>query len=288
MDTSSQGGIAVVTGASSGIGAAFARRLASAATGKERYRGLPRIDELWLVARRGDRLTALAEELRTELGTLGGKGEEKLLIRTVALDLVSDGAITTLASKAESTEKPVRILINNAGYGCYGPFSEVDLRRQLGEIDLNCRSLTESCGRFSPLLSSDAVVINTASLASFAPLGGFAVYAATKAYVLSLSVALAAEWKSRGIRVHALCPGPVESEFSLVASSGARREVAGGWSADRTAAAALRSAARGKAIGMPRLSWRLQRLAATIVGPVLSARFAQAFMRRPSGGNGEA
>ncbi len=281
-------GIAIVTGASSGIGAAFARHLAAAATGRERYAGLPRFDELWLIARRGDRLAALAEELRTDLGSGNGKDQEKLVIRTITMDLVSEGSVMTLAAKAGSTGKAVRILINNAGYGTYGPFSEVDLLWQLRQIDLNCRALTETCGRLDTLLAADSVVVNVASLAAFAPLAGFAVYAATKAYVLSLSVALAEEWKKRRIRVHALCPGPVESEFALVASGGARKKVFSGWSADLTVKACLRDAARGKQISLPRFSWRLQRLAAALAGPILSARFAQRFLRRPHPGSADA
>jgi len=121
-----------------------------------------------------------------------------------------------------------------------------------------------------------------ASLAGFAPLGGFAAYAASKAFALSLSVALSAEWEGRGIRVCALCPGSVQSEFALVASRGARKEVAGGYSAELTVERALRDAARGKLISMPRLSWRLKRLAGALAGPAASARFAWRFMRRPS------
>ncbi|GEM_PF-145326 len=283
MDTNAprDPGIAIVTGASSGIGAAFARHLAAAATGRERYAGLPRFDELWLIARRGERLAALAEELRADLGGSGGQNEEKLIIRTIAMDLVAEGSVMTLAAKAGSTGKAVRLLINNAGYGTYGPFSAVDLLWQLRQIDLNCRVLTETCGRLDSLLAEGSVVVNVASLAAFAPLAGFAVYAATKAYVLSFSVALAEEWRSRRIRVQALCPGPVESEFALVASGGARKKVFSGWSADLTVKACLRDAGRGRKISLPKLTWRLQRLAAKLAGPVLSARFAQRFLQRP-------
>lgn len=278
-------GIAIVTGASSGLGAAFSRRLAALAavraaarvTGTERHRGLPGFDELWLVARRADRLEALASDLRA--------AAPGLVVRTIAADLIAPGTVDELtaeAAEAGAAGSPVRILIHNAGFGTYGDFSETDLGRQLEQLDLNCRALTESCGRFSPLLGAGSVVVNVASLAAFAPLGGFAVYAASKAYALSLSVALAAEWKARGIKVCALCPGPVATEFSLVASAGARTEVKHGWSADRTAAACLRDAARGKQISMPRPLWRFRRFAGWLFGPELSAAFAYRFMKRPS------
>mgnify|MGYP005843954895 FL=1 len=274
-----QGGIALVTGASSGIGAAFARHLAAAAAGKERYRGLPAFDELWLVARRGDRLAALAEELQTTYSTRDD--EKTLVIRTFALDLVAPNSLVNLAGKALETGKPLTILINNAGFGTYGPFAVIDMDRQLGQIDLNCRALTESCSRFSPLLGKGALVINVASLAGFAPLGGFAVYAATKAYVLSFSIALATEWASRGIRVHALCPGSVESEFAQVASEGVRLKVAHGWSAEKTTAICLKQAGKGRVYSIPRLIWKMQRWASILVGPLNSARFANKFLVRP-------
>ena len=267
METSR--GLAIVTGASSGIGAAFARKLAVG----EPHRGLPGFDELWVVARRADRLDALAAELRA--------AAPHLRVKMIAADLSGGGNVKLLAAEAASAGAPVRILVNNAGYGTYGDFSDVDMDRQLGQIDLNCRSLTESCWRFSPLLEGGSVVINVASLAAFAPLGGFAVYAASKAYALSISVGIAAEWKQRRIKVCALCPGPVQSEFALVASAGARKEVKHGWPADKTVDACLRDAGRGRMISMPRSAWRLQRFFGWLVGPELSAAFAYRFMKRP-------
>jgi short-subunit dehydrogenase len=271
-------GIALVTGASSGIGASFARRLAAAASGAERYPGLPPFDELWLVARRADRLEALAAELRR------ASGDAVLAVKAVPLDLAAPEALKRLAELVAAAGKPLRVFANNAGYGTYGPFAEVDLDRQLGQIDLNCRVLTEACGRLGPFLETGSLVVNTASLAGFAPLGNFAVYAASKAYALSFSVALAAEWESRGISVCALCPGSVESEFALVASEGIRKEVLHGYSADRTTAACLKAAVRGRRIAMPRLSWKLQRFASWLVGYTASARFAFHFMKRPHPG----
>ena len=214
-----------------------------------------------------------------------------LSVVAIASDLAAPGAATALAARASAGGaagiaaafgKPVRILVNNAGYGTYGDFDHVRLERQLGQVDLNCRSLTESCGAFSPMLDRGSVVINVSSLAAFAPLGGFAVYAASKAYALSLSVALAAEWKRRGVKVCALCPGPVATEFALVASAGARAEVRHGWSAERTAALCLRDAGRGRQISMPRPLWRFRRFAGWLFGPELSAAFAYRFMKRPS------
>jgi len=259
---------------------AFARQLAGRAgraalhPDEETYRGLPVFDELWLVARRAGLLESLASELRAVA--------PGVRIKAIAEDLTVTGNLKRIALEAAETGRPVRILINNAGYGTYGDFALVDMDRQLGQVDLNCRALTESCHRFSPLLVKGSVVINVASLAAFAPLGGFAVYAASKAYALSLSVGIAAEWEGRGIRVCALCPGPVASEFALVASAGARATVKHGWSADRTAELCLRDAARGLWISMPRPLWRIRRFAGWLFGPVLSAKFAYRFMKRPN------
>lgn len=267
-------GLAIVTGASSGIGAEFARRLVAAASGKERYPGLPVYDEVWLVARRLDRLEVLATELRAQAG--------HLRIKTIPADLAGDRAVERLAGMASESGSPVSILVNNAGYGTYGDFASVDIAWQLGQIDLNDRVLTEACWRFSSMLRAGSIVLNVASLAGFAPLGGFAVYAASKAYALNFSVGLASEWKSRGIKVCALCPGSVDSEFAKVASAGVREKVRHGFSATTTTRLGLRDAALGKRISMPRFKWKLNRFAGWLFGPSLSADFAYRFMRRPS------
>lgn len=265
--------VAIVTGASSGIGASFARRLTRAHIGRERYRGLPAFDELWLVARRMDRLEALQNELVAEASGLA--------VRCICMDLTDPEAPAELASRLSTGDATLSVLVNNAGYGIYGPFAEAPLQKQLGEIDLNCRALTALCGALSPHLAAASLVVNVASLAAFAPLGNFAVYAATKAYVLSFSMALAAEWEGRGIRVHALCPGPVQSEFSLVASGGARKEVLHGQDPDATTRACLRAASRGAWVSLPKLSWRLSAWAMSFISRKAVARATWRFAKRP-------
>lgn len=266
--------LAIITGASSGIGEAFARRLARHASGTAPIRGMPGVAEIWLVARRRDKLEALAREIAPEGGALKA--------RAIALDLTEEGAVGALAGELRASGRSPGILVNNAGYGSYGPFDRVELDFQLGQVDLNCRAYAEVLGRLSPALAQGAVVVNVASLAAFAPLGNFAVYGASKAFALSLSVALGAEWRDRGIRVTALCPGSVSSEFARVASKGAREEVLHGWPAELCVGRALRDAARGRAISMPRLKWKLKRLAGGLAGPSLSARFTWKTQKRPS------
>jgi len=262
-------GIAIVTGASSGIGERFAIELCSKER-RIRYPNLPDFDEIVLVARRADRLETLARRL------------EGVKVTILVLDLVAPDSAVKIAGYVKASGKPVTFLVNNAGYGIYGNFSTADLDLQVGEIDLNCRALTQVCGILSPSLTRGSTVINVSSLAAFAPLGGFAVYAATKAYVLSFSVALAAEWKERGIRVVTLCPGSVQSEFSLVASGGRRKEVKHGWPADRLVKDCLKAANGGRWISMPRFVWKLRRFAGWLGGPVASARFTKRFMKRPA------
>lgn len=267
--------IALITGASSGIGAAFAKKLALHFSGKEKITKLPGFNSLWLVARRISKL----EELAAELHAIA----PELEIILINLDLKDKGSIESLSQKLgcyAQEKQALSIFINNAGMGAYGDFANTGTERSLEQIDLNCRVYTETLARFSPFLAIHAVVINTASLAAFAPLGGFAVYAASKAYCLSLSVALSAEWKKRGIRVCALCPGPVDSEFAFVASEGLKAKVRHGWSADKTVSACLRDTAKGKQISMPRFIWRFRRFAGWLFGPELSAAFANRFMRR--------
>lgn len=271
--------IAIVTGASSGIGREFALQLvknrrALQIKNQRPIDHLPQFDEIWLLARRAERL----QELKQDLLNI----DTTIAIRLFALDLTDSDSINTVAQEfCNEPSLRLSVLINNAGYGCYGPLLEVDSDWQLGQIDLNCRSLTQACALLGKYLFNGSLVINVASLAAFAPLAGFAVYAASKAYVLSLSAALAAEWEGQGIKVHAFCPGSVQSEFALVASGGLRKEVAGGLAADKMVRRALKQAGRGRWISVPHLNWQLNRFASWLFGRKISARFAWRHLRRP-------
>ncbi len=188
---------ALITGASAGIGRCYAEALAS--------RGVP---ELILTARRGDRLQSLAETLHRQHGTR---------CRILPLDLAAPGATATLM--AELGESSVDLLINNAGYGYYGDFLEQppeDLTRML---QLNVIALTELTRALLPgmLSRGEGRIINIASTAAFQPIPYFSAYSASKAYVLSFSEALWAEYGDRGIRILAVCPGPTQTEFFDVA-----------------------------------------------------------------------
>jgi short-subunit dehydrogenase len=195
-----EGCTALITGASSGLGAEFARQLA------------PYARALVLVARRNDRLEDLANELR---------GIHKGLdVRIYCADLAVEERREALVEWLRAESIPVDFLINNAGLGDHGRFDSSDWGRVRAMLDVNISALTHLTHRLVPtmLRGGRAAVLNVSSVASFFPLPQMAVYSATKAYVTSFSEALAMELRPRGITVTALCPGPVPTEFFNVAT----------------------------------------------------------------------
>lgn len=192
---------ALVTGASSGIGAEFARLLAA--------QGYP----LLLSARRADRLEALAEELRASHQT-----EVRLLVA----DLSVPGAAEALWAEVEQLGLPISVLVNNAGFGDHGPFAESEWERMQAMIQLNITALTALTRFALPAMRSrrQGHILNVASVAAFQPGPGMAVYFATKAYVLSFTEALWSELQGTGVVATTLCPGPTESEFFDAARMG--------------------------------------------------------------------
>ncbi|WP_026297272.1 SDR family NAD(P)-dependent oxidoreductase [Paenibacillus daejeonensis] len=185
---------ALITGASSGIGEAYARELAS--------RGCHVI----LTARSKTKLEALASELTRVHGVQA---------HALPCDLSQAGAPRMLAESISELGLPVNILINNAAFGTYGRFEEIDSGREQEEIMLNTSALVELTHLYLPgmLKRKEGVVVNVASMAAFAPCAYMAVYGATKAFVLSFSEALWAETRGRGVRVMALCPGATDTGF---------------------------------------------------------------------------
>lgn len=185
--------VSLITGASDGLGVEFARVFSE------------RGHDVALVARRGDRLEALADEI-------AAKGKPRPLV--VATDLAPADAPGKLSSALAQAGAQVEYLVNNAGYGLNGPFADLPIDDQLGMIDLNVRSLTAMAHQFLPnLRATRGGMLNVASIAAFAPGPGMAIYYASKAYVLSFSEALTEELRPAGVRVTALCPGPVATGF---------------------------------------------------------------------------
>ncbi|MCI8665367.1 MAG: SDR family NAD(P)-dependent oxidoreductase [Dorea sp.] len=183
--------IAVVTGASSGIGKEFVLQISRL------YKNL---EEIWVMARRTENL----EELKKQIS---------IPVRIFDGDMQRDYIFERLEKELERRKANIRMLVNAAGYGKVGLFSQIGQREQLGMITLNCQALTKMSLICLPYLTNGSRIINIASSAAFAPQPGFAVYAASKSYVYSFSQALWAELCPRGILVTVVCPGPVDTEF---------------------------------------------------------------------------
>ena len=171
--------------------------------------------------------------------------------------------------------------MNNAGFGTYGPFEETPVQRELDMINLNVYALTGITHAALPYLRKGSRIINVASLASFIPLGNFAVYAATKAYVLSFSCGIGAELADRGITVTAVCPGPVSTEFAAVASNGARKEVLKGIDPVRVAAHSLTCAKKGKSTAILTSKWKFKAFMSRFMGRFFFARYTYVHEKRP-------
>jgi short-subunit dehydrogenase len=199
------GSTALVTGASSGIGEAIARRLA------ERGHGVT------LVARREDRLRTLAAELTDAHG---------IRAEAIGADLGERAGRDQLAERVAALGLDVEILVNNAGFGGSGSVHRSDPGRLAQMVALNCEALVELQARFTAAMveRGRGAVINVASTAAFQPIPGTATYAATKAFVLSLSEATSSELGKRDVTVTAVCPGPVKTEFAEAAGLGAANE----------------------------------------------------------------
>ena len=185
--------IAIVTGASSGMGREFARQI------PRLYQSL---DEIWLVARRTERL----KELKVEL---------PIPVRIFDGDLERDYIYEKIDRELFLTKSDVRMLVNSAGFGKVGSLKEAEQKEQLSMIRVNCEALTKMCMVCMPYLSKGSRILNLASVAAFTPQPGFAVYAASKAYVYNFSRAIREELRKDGISVTAVCPGPVRTEFFL-------------------------------------------------------------------------
>ncbi len=234
---------ALVTGASSGLGLEFSKLLA-----QDGY-------NLVIVARDRQKLQQVAGELQARY---------KIQARVLVKDLSEAGAAQEIYDELRGDSVAVDVLINNAGYALYGPFIETDLTTEVQMIATNVTTLTI----LSKLFAREMVtrrrgrILNVASTAAFAPGPLMAVYYATKAYVLSLSEALANELQGTGVTVTALCPGPVETGFQKRAQMEASRLVAGRKIADAASVAAegYRAMLKGQTMIIPGLMNQLQTL----------------------------
>lgn len=184
--------IALVTGASSGMGREFVRQIAA---------GYPSLDEIWVLARRLPALQELKEELPLKQ------------LKLLPLDLSKKEDLEELEEALKKERPLIRLLVNSAGCGRGGVIAEQSWKDACQMLDVNCRALTAVTMICLPYLRKGSRILQMDSGSAFLPQPGFAIYAASKSYVLSFDQALGAELKDKGITVTSICPGPVDTEF---------------------------------------------------------------------------
>ena len=249
--------IAIITGASSGIGASFVKEISA----NESY-----FDEIWVVARREEKLLALKEELKDDR------------IVPVTADLASPDGVGEIEDKLTAEKPAVGLLVNCAGLGKRALVEEQSLKALGDTLDVNCKALTLLTRIAIPYMTvkeasfggKGAGIINVASSAAFLPQPGFTVYAASKSYVTSFSRALAMELYGDGIRVTAVCPGPVNTEFQVNATDGKTTEFTGfrkllAADPDKLAKASVKACRSGRYLFVYGISQKLLHIASKIV-----------------------
>lgn len=237
--------IAIVTGASSGIGREFVKLLL----------GRKEVDEIWIIARNADRLQAMVAEFGDKL-------------KPVPMDLSDIEQIKSLSSTLKSADANISFLINSAGFGKFGSYSDIGIDESVNMIDLNISGLVAMGLVCLPFMRRGARIINIASQASFQPLPYLNVYSATKAFVRNYSRALNVELKERRITVTAVCPGWMDTAFIDRGKTDATKTVSrfvNMTTPDVVAAKALRDAMRGKDISTYSLYVKFNRLVAKLL-----------------------
>ncbi len=257
--------VALVTGASSGIGETFARHLAREGS------------QLVLVARRRSRLEAIAAELRDEHGTS---------VEVLDADLTEPDAVDRVARRLRDADRPVDLLVNNAGFGSHGAFADTDPVREADEVRLNVIAVQQLAHAALVAMRPRrrGAILNVSSMAGFQPQPYAATYGATKAFVTSFSEALHAELAGSGVTVTALCPGFTRTEFAD--SAGVSESVVPAllWmSADTVVDAGLRGLRRGRAVVVPGVGYQLTAAVSRVTPHAVTLPVvATAFRRRLS------
>lgn len=249
--------IAIITGASAGLGEEFARQMGSV---------FPEVEQVWLIARRRERLEELAGKL------------EKVKAEILPLDLCDKESFAALADKLAAERPDVRLLINNAGCGYLGDVGQGEMGRQTRMTDLNVTALTAVSHIVIPYLSVGSHIINVSSIASFCVNPRMTVYSSTKAYVSSFTRGLACELKGAGIGVTAVCPGPMATEFldiGRIKGNSKTFETLPYCDPRQVVAGTLAAARAGKVMYTPKGFYKLYRVLAKILPHALVAPLAK-------------
>jgi short-subunit dehydrogenase len=243
---------ALITGASSGLGAEFARQLAAAG------------NDLVLVARDTDRLEQAQAELAQRFG---------VTVESISADLITDAGCDAVSARITDAQHPVDILVNNAGSGTYVPFGTVDLAAEERQLDLNVRAVLRlSHAAVRAMTGRNAgQIINVSSVSAFVPRSGNATYGASKAWVTMFSEALALQLESTGVTVTVICPGFTHTEFHQRANADMSHVPERMWlDVETVVAEGLADAAKGKPISVPSRQYKVMVAAARAVPrPVL-------------------
>lgn len=249
--------VAIITGASTGLGKEFAEQAAGFFSD---------VEQVWLIARRRERLEELANAL---------KGVETVVF---PLDLCDRGSFTALAEKLAAEKPDVRLLINNAGCGYLGDVGRGDIDKQTRMTDLNVTALTAVTHIVIPYLSAGSHIINVSSIASFCVNPRMTVYSSTKAYVSSFTRGLSCELKGAGIGVTAVCPGPMATEFldvGRIAGNSKTFETLPYCDPKKVVSGTLAAAKAGRVIYTPRAFYKFYRVLAKVLPHALVAPLAK-------------
>lgn len=255
---------ALITGASSGIGEAFASALAT--------QGF----DLVLVARSEDKLNALAKQL-TEL--------HSRRVEVVVADLTHAGSAAKVRTATKALGLPIDLLVNNAGFGSVGAFQKLDGDRERQEVLLNVAAVVDMTHAFLPDMVDQGRggIINVASMAAFQPLPYMSVYAATKAFVLSFSQGIRGEVRGKGVKVLCVCPGPVDTPFFEATGSARLRSTvpkATMMTAEAVVASSLRAFRAGRSVVVPGTANKLLAASTRFVPRDALAAMTAMFMKR--------
>ena len=253
--------IALITGASSGMGREYAKQIDK----------MKECDEIWIVARREERLNVLKDELSTTT-------------RVLPFDLTDSMQLGSLIEAVKNSGAEVKYLVNAAGFGKFGDYSEVSLSDIAGMIDLNDKALTLITAALIPQMKRGSHVIEMCSISAYLPLENMSVYAASKAYVLSYCYALRRELKKTGITVTAVCPGWVDTEFAACAHNGdgvnGPKDLKPITTADKVVRRAIKAANKNKPVSIYGATWKAMHVITKIFPKRFSMLFWHAMQKR--------